>query len=75
MSTTESDPSQTETQETTAAVPRGSGPEAEGEQSPQALWTHLRQELRTPVDAIIGSSERLLEDAAWSGSGGFHRQS
>ena len=38
MSTTEFDPGQTETQETTAAVPMGSGPEAEGEQSPQALW-------------------------------------
>ena len=63
MSTTKSDPGQTETQETTAAVQRGSSPEAEGEQSPQALWTHLRHELRTPLDAIIGSSELLLGDA------------
>jgi adenylate cyclase len=63
MSTAESDPGQTETQETTPAVQRISGPEAEGEQSPQALWSHLRQELRTPLDAIIGYSELLLGDA------------
>lgn len=63
MLTTESDPGQTEIQETTPAVQRISGPEGEGEQSPQALWTHLRHELRTPLDAIIGSSELLLGDA------------
>ncbi len=63
MSTTESDPGQTETQETTPAVQRGSGPEAEGEQTPQALWAHLRHELRTPLNAIIGYSEMLLGDA------------
>ncbi len=55
MSTTESDP----------------GPEAEGEQSPQALWTHLRHELRTPLDAIIGYSEQLLEDADGLGQADF----
>ena len=71
MSKTKSDPGQTETQETTPAVPRGSGPEAEGEQSPQALWTNLRQELRTPVDAIIGSSELLLGDADGLGQADF----
>ncbi len=64
MSTTESEPGQTETQETTPAVQRTSGPEAEGEQSPQALWAHLRHELRTPLNAIIGYSEMLLGDAA-----------
>ena len=63
MSTTESDPGQTETQETTPAVQRGSGPEADGEQTPQALWAHLRHELRTPLNAIIGYSEMLLGDA------------
>jgi signal transduction histidine kinase len=63
MSTSESDPHQTETQETTPAVQRISGPEAEGEQSPQALWAHLRHELRTPLNAIIGYSEMLLGDA------------
>ncbi len=63
MSTTESDPGQTEPQESTAAVQKNSGPEAEGEQSPQALWAHLRYELRTPVDAIISYSELLLEDS------------
>lgn len=64
MSKTESDPTHTETQETTAAVPRGSGPEAAGGRTPQTLWDQLRQELRPPVDAIIGSSELLLlEDA------------
>jgi adenylate cyclase len=63
MSNTESEPRQTETQETTPAVQKGSGPEAEGEQSPQALWAHLRHELRTPLNAIIGYSEMLLGDA------------
>ncbi|MFP3869193.1 MAG: histidine kinase dimerization/phospho-acceptor domain-containing protein, partial [Desulfobacteraceae bacterium] len=71
MSTTESDPTHTETQETTAAVPRVSGPEADGEQSPQTLWTNLRHELRTPVDAIIRSSERLREDADGPGQAEF----
>ena len=63
MSTTESDPGQTETQETTPAVQRGSGPEADGGRTPQALWAHLRHELRTPLNAIIGYSEMLLGDA------------
>jgi adenylate cyclase len=63
MSTTESDPGQTEAQETTPAVQHVSNPEAGGEQSPQALWTQLRRELRTPLDTIIGSSELLLKDA------------
>ncbi|MDP1760914.1 MAG: histidine kinase dimerization/phospho-acceptor domain-containing protein, partial [Deltaproteobacteria bacterium] len=62
MSTTESDPGQTKTQETTPAQ-RNFGSEAEGEQSPQALWAHLRHELRTPLNAIIGYSEMLLGDA------------
>ena len=63
MSTAESDPGQTETQETTPAVQRGSGPEADGGRTPQALWAHLRHELRTPLNAIIGYSEMLLGDA------------
>ena len=63
MSTTESDPGQTETQETTPADQTGSGPEAEGGRTPQALWAHLRHELRTPLNAIIGYSEMLLGDA------------
>ncbi len=60
MSTTESDPAQTENQATIQGI---SGPEVEGEQSPRALWDHLRQELRTPLDAIISNSELLLGDA------------
>ena len=71
MDTTKSDPTHTETLETTAAVQRGSGSEAQGEQSPQALWTHLRHELRTPLDAIIGYSELLLEDADSLGQADF----
>ena len=63
MSTTESDPGQTETRETTPAVQRSSGPEADGGRTPQALWAHLRHELRTPLNAIIGYSEMLLGDA------------
>ena len=63
MSTTESDPGQTETQETTPAVREASGPEADGGRTPQALWAHLRHELRTPLNAIIGYSEMLLGDA------------
>ena len=63
MSTTESDPGQTKTQETTPAIRRGSGPEADGGRTPQALWAHLRHELRTPLNAIIGYSEMLLGDA------------
>jgi adenylate cyclase len=63
MSTTESDPRQTETQETTPAVQRDSGPEADDGRTPQALWAHLRHELRTPLNAIIGYSEMLLGDA------------
>jgi signal transduction histidine kinase len=60
MSTTEYDPGQTETHETTPALQGISGLEATGEQSPQALWTQLRHELRTPLDAIIGYSELLM---------------
>jgi signal transduction histidine kinase len=71
MSTTESESGQTETQATTPEVQRSSGLEAEGEHSPQALWTHLRQELRTPLDAIIGHSESLLEDADSLGQADF----
>ena len=71
MSKTESDPTHTETQETTSAVPRGSGPEADGDRTPQALWGQLRQELLTPVDTIIGSSELLLEDAHGLGLADF----
>jgi adenylate cyclase len=71
MSTTESDPGQTEIQETTSAVPRGAGPEADGDRTPQALWGQLRQELRTPVDAIIHSSELLLGDAHGLGQADF----
>ena len=63
MSITESDPAQTETQETTPDIQRGSDPEADGGQTPQALWAHLRHELRTPLNAIIGYSEMLLGDA------------
>ena len=64
MSSTESDPGQTETQETTPAVQSASGPEADGGRTSQALWAHLRHELRTPLNAIIGYSEMLLGDAA-----------
>ena len=64
MSITESEPRQTETQETTPAVQRGSDSEADGGRTPQALWAHLRHELRTPLNAIIGYSEMLLGDAA-----------
>ena len=71
MSTTASDPGQTETQGTSPDVQRSSGLEAEGEQSPQALWTHLRHELRTPLDAIIADSELLLEDADSLGQADF----
>jgi adenylate cyclase len=69
MSTTTSDLDQPETQETTPALQGNSGPE--GEQSPQALWTQLRHELRTPLDAIIGSSELLLRDADGLGQADF----
>jgi len=71
MPTTTSDSGQTEGQETTPASQRVSGPEASGEQSPQALWTQLRHELRTPLDAIIGSSELLLRDADGLGQADF----
>ena len=71
MSTTESDFGQTGTQATTPAVQSVAGPEAEGEQSPQALWAHLRQELRTPLDTIIGYSELLLGGADDSGQADF----
>jgi adenylate cyclase len=60
MSTTESDPGNTETQESTPAVQRVPDPEAKGGQTPQALWADLRHELRTPMDAIIGYSVLLL---------------
>jgi adenylate cyclase len=60
MSTTESDPGNTETQESTPAVQRISNPETKGGQTPQALWADLRHELRTPLDAIIGYSVLLL---------------
>jgi adenylate cyclase len=40
-------------------------------QTPQALWAHLRRELRTPLDAIIGYSELLLGGAADLGQADF----
>jgi adenylate cyclase len=72
MSTTTSDPDQPETQETTPVLQGNSGPEAAGEQSPQALWTQLRHELRTPLDAIISNSELLLGDADSLGQADFN---
>ena len=63
MSITESEPRQTEPQESPPAVQRRSGAEADGGRTPQALWAHLRHELRTPLNAIIGYSEMLLGDA------------
>jgi adenylate cyclase len=63
MSTINSDLPPTETQETNPMVQRNSGPEAEGEHSPQALWTRLRHELRTPLDEVISSSELLLKNS------------
>ncbi|MEJ2672000.1 MAG: adenylate/guanylate cyclase domain-containing protein [Deltaproteobacteria bacterium] len=60
MLTTESDPGQTETRESTPLVQRISHPETKGGQTPQALWADLRHELRTPMDAIIGYSVLLL---------------
>jgi signal transduction histidine kinase len=71
MPTTESDLGQTETQASTPSVEKISGPEAEGDQSPQALWTHLRHELRTPLDAIISDSELLQGDADSLGQADF----
>jgi signal transduction histidine kinase len=71
MSTSESDPGQTGPQKTTQVVQRVAGPEAEGEQTPQALWAHLRQELRTPLDTIIGYSELLLGGADDLGQADF----
>lgn len=71
MSTTESDPGQTETRESTPAVQRISNPEAKGGQTPQALWADLRHELRMPMDAIIGYSEVLLGGADDSGQADF----
>jgi signal transduction histidine kinase len=63
MSNNESDPGQPETQETTPAVQRASGPEADDGRTPQTLWAHLRHELGTPLHAIIGYSEMLLGNA------------
>jgi adenylate cyclase len=62
MSTTTSDPGQTETQETTPTVERVPGQEAKVGTTPQVLWTHLRHELRTPLDAIIDCSKLLPGD-------------
>ncbi len=62
MFTTESAPGQTETQETTPAVQRGSGPDADGGGTPQALWDHLRHELRTPLNVILGYATFLKDD-------------
>lgn len=63
MFTTESDSGQSETQATTPAGQRGPDPEAKGGQTPEALWVQLGDELRTPLDAIIGYSELLLGGA------------
>jgi adenylate cyclase len=71
MSTSESDPGQTGPQETTPAVQRVPDPEAKDGQTPQALWAHLRSELRTPLDAIIGYSELLLGGAYDLGQADF----
>ena len=71
MSTTKSDPGQTGTQATTPAVQRVPDPEAKDGQTPQVLWAHLRQELRTPLDTIIGYSELLLGGADDAGQADF----
>jgi signal transduction histidine kinase len=63
MDTTKPDPTHTEILETTEAVQRVPVQKLKGKQSRQALWTHLRHELRTPLDAIISYSELLLGDA------------
>jgi signal transduction histidine kinase len=39
-------------------------PAEAAEANPQALFAHLRHELRTPINAILGYSEMLLEDTA-----------
>jgi adenylate cyclase len=71
MTTSTSHLGQTETQKTSAAVQRDAEPEAAGGRSPRALWGQLRQELRTPVDAIIGVSELLLGDTDGVGQADF----
>jgi len=38
-------------------------PEADSDRARRALLAHMRHDLRTPVNAIIGYSEMLLEDA------------
>jgi signal transduction histidine kinase len=44
-----------------------SGVEHEGDLSQRAFLANLRHELRTPINAIIGYSEMLLEDAGTKG--------
>src|SRR5262249_57258697 len=39
---------------------------------PKVMLAHLRHDLRTPVNAIIGYSEMLLEDDDASTPGDFH---
>jgi adenylate cyclase len=63
MTTTDSNASQSETQQPTPGI--------NGERTSQALWSHLRHEMRTPLNAIIGYSEMLLEDAEDAGLADF----
>jgi signal transduction histidine kinase len=35
----------------------------EARRAQRAFWAHMRHELRTPINAIVGYSEMLLEDA------------
>jgi signal transduction histidine kinase len=43
----------------------------EARRTQRAFLAHLRHELRTPINAIVGYSEMLLGDAADRGQGEF----
>ena len=59
-----SDDSAAHSPKETAATPGDAKADCGSQRERQALMAHLRHELRTPVNAVLGYSEMLIEDAA-----------
>jgi adenylate cyclase len=65
------DAPRTELQETEHPLKDGRDQALDASRTQKAFLAHLRHELRTPINAMIGYSEMLLEDAAERGEADF----